>query len=372
MVLKIKVKLLLIIFTLIFFITACSTADEISNAGVAQEVSDGLDEHIVFKGIGDEEIYITVEEIKELRITSKEVTSVNSSGEKNTFEATGALLEDVLQKLGFSQKDLMGIRLVAGDGYSIEVPKEILEKRDIMLAYEIDGDSLDAQSRPLRVVIPEERAMYWVRNLEMIEALEGVEQSQVDKLLFMETLEKAMTLEDYIYYESTDKAIKALDLLKIIEKNNESETVYLKAVDGLEKNETLPIFKEGYIKVTGVDAPTFLSPDIPKGMYVKHILYFSYESTAWISFEKAQEKLEALTLDDKEGIRVEALLREVGGSEGDTYIFTAQDGYIVEVEGSDLTKGVLYKDQEGRINVYFQELPKSTSVKDLLSIELKK
>ena len=139
----------------------------------------------------------------------------------------------------------------------------------------------------------------------------------------------------------------------------------------MEKNETLPIFQEAYIKITGADAPAFLAQDMPKGMQVKNILYFSNGSTAWVSYEKAKESLEILNLDNKEGIQVSAVLKEIGFTEGEIYTFTASDDYIVEINVGDLEKGLLYQDEKGRINAYFDGLPKNTTVKDLLSIETK-
>lgn len=359
------------VFTLIFIFSGCS-GSEVPSSDVSQEGSSSLEEYIIMKGLGEEEISISVEEIKGLQAISKEVTSISSTGEENTFQATGALLEDVLKQRSFNQKDLMGLRIVAGDGYSIEVPKEIVGNRDIILAYEMNGAPLDEQSRPLRVVIPDERAMYWVGNLETIEILEKIEKSEIHKLLFIEALGEIADVEDYIYYDSIDKAIKIQDLLKSFGEESTSKTVYIKAVDGLEKNETLPIFQEGYIKVTGADVPAFLSPNMPKGMYVKHILYFSYDTTAWVAYEKAQEKLGTLNLEDREGISVEELLKEIGLHEGEAYIFTAIDGYAVEVDASDLGEGIIYLDEKGRLNTYFKGLPKNTSIKDLLSVEVKK
>ena len=53
----------------------------------------------------------------------------------------------------------------------IEVPHEILAARDIIFAYEIDGKPLAEKAKPIRAVLPEERAMYWVRNLKTVEIL---------------------------------------------------------------------------------------------------------------------------------------------------------------------------------------------------------
>lgn len=368
---EMKKRILVLFIAAIFLLVGCSAPEVPANVDSPEEVSGNLEEGIVIKGLEAKEILLSVEEIREIESVSKEVTSINSSGEKNTFQVTGALLEKVLQRHGYSQRDLMRVRFVAGDGYSIEVPKEIIDTRDIILAYEMNGGPLEPKNQPLRVIIPDERAMYWVGNLTTIEVLEGIEKSQINKVLLLETLSKALDAEDYDYYDSVDQAIKTKDLLQQVETENTSETVYLKAADGLEKNEALSIFEEAYIKITGVDAPAFLAPDMPKGMQVKGILYFANGSTGWLSYEKARECHETLNFGDKEGISIVSLLKTLDFMEGESYIFTASDGYMVEISSGDLEKGLLYKDEEGRINVYFDGLPKNTSVRDVLSIEVK-
>ncbi|AOY76268.1 molybdopterin-dependent oxidoreductase [Clostridium formicaceticum] len=367
---KQKICVFLIVTMLLFIITGCSAPAD-PDVEISIEKDAMLEEHITITGIKDEGLVITVEEIQALNAVKKEVTSVNSSGEEKTFSVTGALLEEILVKQGTSQKDLTGIRLVAGDGYSIEVPKEILDKRDILLVYEVDDAPLGPKEKPIRIIIPEERAMYWVSNLATIEILETIEQAETNKIIFLETVKETISLEDYPYYDSTDKAIKTQALLEQLEGDTSSQSIYIKAVDGLEKNETFPIFKEAYIKVTGADAPAFLSPDMPKGMHVKDILYFSHASTAWVSYDQTKEMIEIKVLNGHEGILIEEILKEIGVKKEGTYILTAIDGYTIEVNGSDLKNGILYEGEEGQLSTFFEGLPKNTGIKGLLSIEAK-
>ncbi|AKL94367.1 oxidoreductase [Clostridium aceticum] len=368
---KQKICIFLIFAMLLTIITGCSTPSNSTEETptVNEEV---LEEHITIKGIHNQDLITTVEEIKKLNAIEKEVTSVNSSGQENTFKVTGALLEDVLVKSGTSQKDLTGIRLVAGDGYSIEVPQEILHTRDILLVYETNDGPLDPEQKPIRIVIPEERAMYWVSNLETIEVLDTIEQAEVDKIIFLETAKEIVDIEDYTYYDHIDEAIKAGDLLEQLEEGSSSESVYIKAADGLEKNETLPIFKGAYIKVTGTDAPAFLAPDMPKGMHVKEILYFAHASTAWVSYDKSKEVIEMINSNGQEGINIEEILKETGLNKEGIYVLTAVDGYTVEVDKGDFKNSILYQGEKGELTTYFEGLPKNTSIKGLLSIEAKK
>ncbi|KAB3531272.1 molybdopterin-dependent oxidoreductase [Alkaliphilus pronyensis] len=340
---------------------ASTSADEIANSNINNS--------FIITGLEADDIEITVEKLKTYNSVTKDVVSVNSSGKENKFQVTGSLLEDVLKDLGYSQKDLQAIRLAAGDGYSMDVPKEVVNTRDIILAYEIDGEALDEKTQPVRVIIPEERAMYWVRNLTTIEVLEAVEKATVDVVVFLEAATTLVPQEEYTYYDSVDYAVKTKDIIDKFASSGE-EDIYIKATDGLEKNEALTIFKEGYIKITGEANPMFLSPDVPKGMYVKNILQFSKGKYGFFSLNSGEAIFESITVDDKEGTPIKAIADEIQLKEGKLYRFTAIDGYSVEVTAEDLERGIVYIGEEGDLRTQFEGLPKNTRVKGLLSIEV--
>ncbi|SDK16410.1 molybdopterin-dependent oxidoreductase [Natronincola ferrireducens] len=365
-----KIHRIAILLILIIGLTlsGCSTTSQ--EEAVISTGGETIDEKIVLAGLEEKEIEITVESLKNYETITREVVSVNSSGTENRFAVTGSLLEDVLQDLGHSQKDLKGLRLIAGDGYSMEVPKEVVGHREIVLAYEVDGEPLDQKSRPIRVIVPQERAMYWVRNLTRIEVLEETEDATVNTVIFLEAAISTLPQEDYTYYDSVDQAIRPTDLIREFGDEKEEKTVYIKAVDGLEKNETNEIFQSGYIKVTGTDAPMFLSPDIPKGMYVKDILWFSQGNSVFFTYSKGQELFQVKKLEDKEGIMLKDIIDEVGLREGQTYKLTAVDGYSVEVGIEELEKGIVYLGKEGELRTSFEDLPKNLNIKGLLAIEV--
>lgn len=362
-----KIGIILIAVMLLGLLSGCASP---SNEGKVVSGQGTSDDKILIVGLEEKEIEITVEKLRTYESVTREVTSVNSSGKENKFKATGCLLEDVLKDLGYSQKSLQSIRLVAGDGYSMDVPKEVVNLRDIILAYEIDGEELEDKSKPIRVVIPEERAMYWVRNLSKIEVLESVEQSTSKKIIFLEAVADLVSQEDYIYYDSTDKAIKIEELASNYINQKDSSSTYIKAVDGLEKNETISIFNSGYIKITGKDAPMFLSPDVPKGMYVKNILWFSQGDVGFFSLKGGLELFETKAIDDKTGVSLLDVLKEAKLEEGKAYTLTAGDGYSVEIGAEDIKKGIVYFGKEGEIRTIFEGLPKNTNIKGLLSIEV--
>ncbi|MDI6705728.1 MAG: molybdopterin-dependent oxidoreductase [Bacillota bacterium] len=351
---------------LILMMAAAACSKPAENAA-PEEGKEG--EKLVITGLESTDIEVTVEELKSMESVTTDAVAIDSAGNTNTYTVTGPLLEDLLKKHGKSQRDLSGIRLVAGDGYSIEVPPEVLEARDVILAHTIDGQPLDEQSKPVRAVVPGERAMYWVRNLAKIEVLEGIKSTEVNRLYFIETGFSGTPAEDYTYYESTDKAVRVDQLISYLGIEDQPDTVAFKAVDGFEKNEQRDIFNGGYIKFTGDDTPAFLSPDLPKGMYIKNILWFTYGGNVVFSAEKGLECMDIKTAGEKQGIGMTDIISETGLSSAEVYLLTAEDGYTVEIEAGDMGKGIVYINDKGQVAVYFDGLPKNTSIKGLLSVE---
>ncbi len=333
---------------------------------------DITEEGITLVGIGGGDIKVTVDKIKELKKINKDVVLISSSGEETKFNVSGGLLKELLEKHGISQTELAGIRVTATDGYSMEIPSEVLKNRDIILAYEVDGRLLLKEDKHIKIVVPGERTMYWVRGVSTIEIAGGetAVSKQVEKVLIFDAVISGLDKHEYEYYKNLDKAIKVNDLLnKFVQEGKEQ--VFIKAADGLQRSETKETFKSAFIKITGKESPMFLSPDLPEGMHVKSILWFSSEGVAFLTMDKALETYSRLTQGDIEGISLEEVLEDIDLKQADSYIFTASDEHSVEISKDDIHKGILYKIDDGSTKVSFEGLAKNTTVKDLLSIEVK-
>lgn len=247
----------------------------------------------------------------------------------------------------------------------MEVPKEVLEARDIILAYEINGEPLHEKTKPIRAIVPGERSMYWVRNLVKIEILEAATAEAVSKLMFLESVVSSMEEHDYTYYESIDKAV----LCKKLPLPEEDDTVYLKSSDGLDKNEKAEVFlNEGYIKITGEASPAYLSPNLPKGMHVKELLWVGKADVGILSVEQGLKYFTPVQKGEAEGILITDIFQEVDMADSEKYLFTAVDGYEVEISKDDLAKGVVFIKDSGEVTVMFDGLPKNTTVKGLVTI----
>lgn len=121
----------------------------------------------------------------------------------------------------------------------------------------------------------------------------------VNRIMFLEIVVENLDKEDYPYGDSLDTAVAIKDILQEVQK---AEKVAIRAADGLEKNEEYDIFSSAMIKITGEDVPLFISPDLPRGMRVKEMLWFVVSDTAFIWVGHAIEQLASMDIDGNVGV----------------------------------------------------------------------
>ena len=323
---------------------------------------------LVLKGL-EEDYSVSFNDIYKMESVTKEVTHVSSSGEESVDTVTGVLLDTVLATFGESQKNYTNIRLTAGDGYAITVPSEIINEKDIILAYAFNGEPLDEKEQPLRSAIEDARSMYYVSNLIEIEfSKEEIKEAETSdkQIIIFDNAVGLMHCEEFVYYDSSDIAINVKDLFDAY--SVEGEEVAFIASDGFEKVETMDVIYEGFIKYTGEDAPLFTGLDLPKGMNVKYIMKMAVGDTSFITVNSAVSALENITIGDATGVSLSEIVK-MGGLEADYYLLTATDGYSVEVAKESLDSAIVYVDQEGSVAARFDsDNPQKSTVKYLLKI----
>lgn len=301
---------------------------------------------------------------------TQNVHSISSTGEESDDEVTGVLLDTILADYSISQSDFNAIRLIAGDGYQITVPAEVIKEHDIILAYEFNGEGLEEHKQPLRIAIDGVRSMYFVSNLSEISFSEesAVEVVASKEIFMLETAILSLGSEEYIYYDSTDSAVTVADLLEISGVTSESDLNFVSS-DGYEKTETMEIFKEGYIKFTGEDSPMFIDPDLQKGMYIKYIMKVEAGDKTFASVASAMTAFDTIEVNGKTGVPMVDFI-EMVGIDASSYVFTATDGYAVEVPSEALADGVLYINEEtGSACMKFaEEHPSLWGMKDILTV----
>jgi hypothetical protein len=361
-----KAKLLTGILLLTILISGCSNQESLKSQDSGEMEAEFKDYELEIQGLEQDTQTILLEDILTMESVEQELTNISSSGEVSSLNVKGVKLEDILTQFNTKQNDYNGIRFYAADGYSIEVPKEILDNKDIILFYEAEGEPIKEKHQPLRVGINEERAMYWVGNLAGFEMLTAEVQS-IKNIVILEAASKPLEQEDYTYYESVDKAIKTRNLIDNYSGRSQAEQIYIESIDGLEKNESREIFLTGYIKISGDSCPLFLSPDLPKGMHVKDILYMVDGDTAFISMENILEKYqdEVVEFQGEKAIPLMSILDAVGVIRDGTCLITTSANDEIEIE--DFTEALIYQDTVNVFNVHNQ----GEDIKDIVSINMK-
>ncbi|MFP4457750.1 MAG: molybdopterin-dependent oxidoreductase [Clostridia bacterium] len=351
---------IIILLIVVFSLAACSE-------------SEVLEPEISYEGSlmithNEEIIEVPFNDIYSMESQTVDMVGISSSGEEENYNFTGVKLNDILADYDMSQSDFSFIRLQADDGYAIDVPKEILESKDILLSYKQDGEVLEERKMPLRSAIEGERSMYYVSNLTNIELIDSnIESgSNLETIVFLDTAATILNLEDYTYYESVDKAVKATSLLDMFS-DSDVESVEFTAVDDFEKTEMMDVVNQGYIKMTGENNPLFLAPDLPKGMHTKDILTMNAGDVIFVSLESSLEYFDNIEVNGYQGVSLEEIL-SLTGLNAESYIMEASDGYTLEIPHNDLVQGIISKDEDiYRVRVP-EQLPKNYNLKEILSI----
>lgn len=312
---------------------------------------------LVVEGLFSEDLQISIGLIKELPQHTQKVVAVMSGGQEDVYTVTGALFSDLLAIYGREQEDIFGLRLVAKDGYAIDLSSDILQDRQIILTYLVNNMPLEDNALPLQITIPGERAMYWVRSLARIEVLSQKQIVEVKTIRFLESLTKMCPLEDYNYQGDVDQALRIQVILDELELTQSPERVFFKAADGFEKNETYAEFSASFIKMTGAYAPLFIRPGLPEGMQIKDIVYCIFGDNAFVSLAQGQKSLASLVAD-------------LGLPQDARYRLTALDGYSIELGAADINNGYVYVDDQAYVHSHFPDLPKNTSIRGLYTIEI--
>jgi hypothetical protein len=308
------------------------------------------------------EMTVTIAELTEKFVpVSLDVASTNSSGEENKMNITGVPLKEVLRSKGLELYSFNSVRPVSGDGYSIEIPQDILLKREVLLAYKINGEPINEKSKPVRIVVPDERAMYWARNVVKIELLNKRETVEIGKIVFLETAYKNLEQAKYMYQDSYDPAVKVKDILSAFGGQNEGE-LYFVSGDGLKRTETFENALVSHIKIAGISSPLFLSPDLPGGMFIKEIVSFKNDDVCFFSLESFQK----MTESTDGPMNVSKIIKNTELGENENYLITTLDGSKTAVSANELDDSKITIN-DGIYSLIFSDGVKT--VNNILSIE---
>jgi len=162
--LRVIVLITALILTCAVFMTSCG-ADDIDVSGYA-------DQKIALIGLpgssgSDEPVYVTPADLKAMKC--KTLKTESTSDKIGKVRATGPELDTVLEQYGCSKADFSKIIINGSDEYDVKLLNDYITSHDIYLAIGIDGEPLDEESIPCRIIIPESDSAYWVRMVSSIE-----------------------------------------------------------------------------------------------------------------------------------------------------------------------------------------------------------
>ena len=303
---------------------------------------------------------------------TRDVIAVNEKGKDRDINSSNKLLESILQTHGKSQSDFSSIRLIASDGYSVDIPKQILDTRDIIITYMTNEEGLYDDSKPIRATIPGEREMYWVSSLKRIEFFEDENRDKKDylnkteKIFIFESVIKDLKVENYDYCGEIERVIH---IEKLFDKYIEiEEDLEIKAADDLKKTESNQIFRDSYIKISGENSPMILGPKMRLGMTVKELLWFKGDKTVYLSMDRALEYYNERRAEGVVGISLRDVMDDLNCVDLEEYSFVYRKGERLRVSPDQIDKGIIYIDEEGSSRVSFEGLDLDKEFKDLLYI----
>ncbi|MDR1953324.1 MAG: molybdopterin-dependent oxidoreductase [Clostridiales Family XIII bacterium] len=325
---------------------------------------DYLDSEITINGLAEDTFTVKISELASLECVKEKVESTRSNGDKVKLTAYGPLLDTFLARYDKKQTDFTSIRFYATDGYAIAIPGEMLEKREVILAYMDGGKAFDQESKPLRVVVPGERAMYWAKMVNRIDFEQDGEGNFTEKIVFLDAALPEMAGE--YSEEEGGNIVSTAALLERFGGGADKVTMY--AADGLTKNETAENFLKGYIKYTGKNIPQFCSPELPEGMNLNGIVSIRSGNALFYSLDRAATILPEREAGDDLNVKGVGLTDIIKGNSfrtAATYELTTRAGEKTSFFEHDMTKGVFVRD-EGIWSFYVDD---DTQVKDVMSIE---
>lgn len=157
-----------IIFLILMALLCLMTAMMLSSCGADDiDISSYSDAQIELIGLGDEPLIVTPADLKAM--DCKTLKTESTSDKIGKVRATGPELDTVLGAYGACKADFSKIIINGSDEYDVKLLNDYITEHDIYLAIGIDGEPLDEESIPCRIIIPKSDSAYWVRMVKSIE-----------------------------------------------------------------------------------------------------------------------------------------------------------------------------------------------------------
>lgn len=332
-----------LVFLLSFILTCAALGTAMENTFAQEPLALAEDARLEILGAGIS-LSLGQQELLARPLETFRCKHISSSGEVYEAEVTGFALEGLLAEHGLDMDKIAFLNFIASDGYVMGAPAEIWAEHGVYIMLVRDGQGLEYP----RSCIPEQRSMYWVKNLATIELVPTEElalqlQAQVKRITFFR---EAVSGLEPTELSNRGYMVKAYFLQAYFEEFAvvPEAPVTMLARDGFEKTETPDVFLSGFVTLEAEpgregDLPLYFSEEMSLGMRVKQLdLVISGEDAVYFGSE----------------VPVAELFSRVGMQNADTYLFTASDGFTVEIPAAAIPYGVIYPDEKaGYLRVKF-------------------
>lgn len=317
---------------------------------ISQEMWEKDENSFLISWPENKSVRVNVEELKDYpQVTTKTILQ-KTTGVKIDIEATGPLLKDVLKKNNIDINDYEAIGITGRDNYYTMISKDIIQSRDIILGTVFDGNEILREEKPIRVVVPDEMGVYWVKMVNRIDLYTHISPKDIRTVHIFNALTRDIEPYYYEYYGSKDKSIlvgKILSKFPFVDLNG---FFTMAGSDGLIKNETISMVRDRYyIKTEGDNSPMNISPAFKLGMNVKEMSYYSITTDSVIFPEVLMKVLGVESMAQGRGMGMKEALEEAGMvlERGDELVIVDTGGKEYPIRESELEGSFLIPTDNG-------------------------
>lgn len=286
--------------------------DPVENS-ISQEMWEKDENSFLISWPENNSIRVNVEDLDDYLQVTVDTILQRTTGTKIDMEASGSLLKDILEKKGININDYEAIGITGRDNYYAMISKDIIQNRDIILGTKFNGEDIAREEKPVRIVVPDEMGVYWVKMVNKIELYEHISPKNIQSVHMFDSLVDDIEPYNYEYYGSKDKSYlvgKILSKFSYVDPNGFFTMV---GSDGLVKNETISMVRDRYyIKVGGENAPMNIGPAFKLGMNVKEMIHFSTTTDAVIFPEMMIKVVGEEVIEQGKAMKLKEVLETTG------------------------------------------------------------
>jgi len=330
------------------------------------------DENSFAINAGKKSFRIDMNQLGKYPIKKADTVLVKTTGTEQKMTAEGPLLENVLADYGIKMSDYKGIGITGRDGYYALISKDIMDNRKIILGYLFNDKEILPEEKPIRVVVPDEMGVYWVKMVTSIDLYEDISEKDIKSVKMFYALTRDIKPYLYEYYGKKDEAVEIGKILAKFDQVDPKGFFTMESSDGLIKNETINMVQSRYyIKVTGDNAPMNIAPNFKLGMNVKYMAFFSTTNDAVIFPHEIEKIVETVNLGEEKGLPLDQVLAKVGvtnsGEKDWEMVNTA--GENIFLPGNELSKVILVE-RDKKVTAFYRSVSGMKELKDLLEVNI--